>query len=289
VAFAGVAGLFAAGALLWPPARASDGVYVPNPATSWAVVVGISQYDPPTHPTYGGDGDVAAFHAALNKAGWPDSHILLLTDGAATSSAIRGAINWLVSRSGPSTFSLFHYSGHVLQQNGHDWLWGVDNNFISDSEFGSLLQGLAGHAWIDVSGCEAADFNQGISSALRLFTGSSMANQKSYEEPDWHESVWTGVTVDQGMLQQRGDVDGDGYVSIEDAVRWGQQQAPAITSNQRPYGEQDPYAVGGTGQWFLGPAVAPPPPPGKSKPGGSPPTTNDPCARQSLGLLHCRQ
>jgi hypothetical protein len=139
---------------------------------------------------------------------------------------------------------------------GHTWMWGVDNNFISEDEFGSDLSGLQGHAWIDVSGCEAANFDHGLSSPLRFFTASSMGNQKSYEEPSWGESVWTGLTIDQGMLQHQA---GAGPISVEGAVRWAQAQAPQVTAGQQPYGPQTPYAVGGDGEWYLGPGVAPAP------------------------------
>jgi hypothetical protein len=249
----------------------SSGDVVFDPATSWALLIGIGTYDSPTHPTYGGIGDVNAFHQLLNQAGWPDSHILILTDQAATANAIRSAMHWLVAKSNGSTFSVFHYSGHVNLANGHTYMWGVDNQFISEDEFGAALQPLQGRAWIDIAGCEAAAFNHGISNANRLFTGSSMGNQKSYEEPDWHESVWTGFTVDRGMLNHEAS---NGPISVQQAVTWAQQQAPAYTNGQRPYGPQQPYAVGADGQgaWYLGPTSAPvapsPAPSGGGQSGG---------------------
>ena len=255
-----------------PPVRAGSNVIF-DPSNAWAVLAGISTYDSPTHPTYGGDGDVSAFHRLLIQSGWQDSHILILTDQAATANAIRSAMQWLVSNSGPATFSLFHYSGHVLLKSGHTWMWGVDNNFISEDEFGSDLRGLAGHAWIDVAGCESAAFDKGLSSSQRFFTASSMANQKSYEEPSWGESVWTGLTVDQGMLQHRA---GSGAISVQQAVRWAQNQAAQYTSSQQPYGPQNPYAVGGDGEWYLGPTGAPAAPPAGNPPSNNPPPGNPP-------------
>src|SRR5205807_2570235 len=165
-------------------------------------------------------------------------------------------MKWLADHSGPDTYSLFHYSGHVCIQStgpcggGHTWLWSVDNRFISDDEFGQAMQGIRGWGWVDVAGCEADAFDRGISSQKRLFTGSSAANEKSYEYEPWHESVWTGLVVDQGMLQGRADSDGDGRVSVQEAVRYGQQQAPGMTSDasQRP---QHPQISGGSGTWYL--------------------------------------
>ena len=276
----------------------------------WAVIIGIQDYQYPTHHTIGGDGDTAVFHQLLQRAGWPESHILQLVDGGATLANIRSSMQWLVSHSSPGSFTVFHYSGHVCISSaggcpaGHTFLWSVDNGFLSEQEFGQAMRGLQGTAWVDVSGCESAAFDQGISSPQRLFTAATGPHEKGYENPAWHESVWTGLVVDQAILQGKADQNGDGHVSVQEAVRWAQGQAAYMTSNQHPYGSQHPYAVGGTGEWSLtatspttqqpqpaspgsassGSATRPPATP--SKPPPSPPTTNG-CAGLTAGLLHC--
>ena len=212
-----------------------------------------------------------------------------------------------MSRSSPGSFTVFHYSGHVCISSaggcpsGHTYLWSVDNGFLSEDEFGQTMRGLQGTAWVDVSGCESAAFDQGISSAQRLFTAATGPHEKGYEMSRWQESVWTGLLIDQGMLQGKADQNGDGRVSVQEAVRWAQSQAAIMTSNQHPYGSQHPYAVGGTGEWYLT-ATSPgaqqpkpaspssggakPPPAGPARPPSTPPTT-DPCAGLSIGVLHC--
>jgi hypothetical protein len=266
-------------------ASAASPAFVADPANSWAVLVGVSNYNSPTHPTYGGDGDVAAFHALLNQAGWPDSHILMLTDQAAPAELIRQAIHWLVAHSAQNTFSIFHYSGHVYQASGHEFMWGVDNNFIRDDEFSALLNPIAGRAWVDISGCEAAGFDRGLSGPYRFFTGSSMTDEKSYENPAWHESVWTGLTVDQGMMQHQA---GRGPLTIQSVVAWSQQQAASMTASQQPHGPQHPYATGGDMPWYLGPPFAPGSPPAP-KPASSPSPAKPPelCTALTLGLVRC--
>jgi Caspase domain len=285
------------------PTRAASASSAPAPSNNgnnWAVLVGISHYQGNTHPTYGGDGDVADFQTLLQQAGWPSSHILVLTDGAATAANMRSAMNWLVSHSSPSSFTLFHYSGHVCEQGrgpcsgSHKYLWSVDNVLIQDSEFGQTMQRLQGWSWVDVAGCEAGAFDQGVSSSQRLFTGSSQASETSYEYPPWHESIWTGNLVDQGMLQRRA-AQGSGPISIQQAAGWANQQVQQMTSGQST-GVQHPYIRGGTGQWYLAsaapaqqggqPAPAPPPP---AKPaGGTPPTTApNKCGTLTLGLVKC--
>jgi hypothetical protein len=271
----------------------------------WAVVIGIQNYDAPTHHTYSGDGDTVAFRNLLHRAGWPDDHVLQLVDGAATLGNIRAAMQWLVNHSSPSSFTLFHFSGHVCISSaggcpsGHTFLWSVDNGFISENEFGQVMRGLQGHAWVDISGCESAAFDQGISSPLRLYTAASEPHEKGYEIPSWHESTWTGVAVDQGILQSMGDTDHDGQVSLQESVAWAQGQVAAMTRNQQPYGPQHPYAAGGSGDWSLNaasptsppspppaPAGAPAPQPKSTKPKSSPPTTNK-CGSVTFGLWTC--
>ena len=278
-----------------------------SPGQAWAVIIGISQYQGSTHPTYGGSGDAAAFNTALRQAGWPADHIRLLVDGAATAGNMRSAMQWLVDHSASGSFSVFHYSGHVKQTDPHsEWLWPVDNAWISDTDFAHYMSQLRGRAWIDVSGCESQGFDKGVSSPSRFFTSSSRENEKSYEVPDWHESVWTGFEIRQGILEHAADRRGSGHVSIQQAARYGAANAPAYTANQQPYGPQHPYLAGGDGtDWYLdfpnasaapsqpanpGPAPASPPAggsPGKPGPGPGTPPSQDPCGNLTLNVVHC--
>jgi hypothetical protein len=269
----------------------------------WAVVIGIQQYQGRTHATLGGEGDAAAFMQVLGNDHWPSDHILELVDGAATAANIRQAMQWLVQHSGPNTLTLFHYSGHVCIQStgpcaaGHMHLWSVDNQFISDDEVGNNLRNLQGTAWVDIAGCEAAAFDKGISSPQRLFTAASQANQKGYEDPNWHESVWTGFAIDQGMLQGQADSNGDHRVTVREAVNWAKPQAHNRTQGQAE-GAQDPVITGGPADIDLAAAAAPPPPqspPPNNNPGGGngggqqPPSGSPPpqCNSLTKGILHC--
>ena len=131
-------------------------------------------------------------------------------------------------------------------------LWGVNNTFISAWEFGQTLSRLRGWAWVDIAGCESGDFDRGISSPYRLFTSSSHNEQKSYERPDWDESVWTGLSVDLGMLDNQSNL-GHGAPSIQTAVSWAAPRAAQMTAHQAPYGSQYAYLAGGWGTWYLTP------------------------------------
>lgn len=243
-------------------------------AERWALVIGVGTYQGRTKPTFGA-GDAVDVRDALRRSGWPDDHIMMLVDGDATAARIREGMAWLVDHSSANSFSVFHYSGHVKQMGGDrdrdgeavdEYLWPNDNRFISDAEFGRSMRALRGQAWIDFSGCEAAGFDEGINSATRLFTGSSHEPEKSYERPDWNNSVFTGLLVDEGLLQHRADRNGDNRVSLQEAFDHAARMAPEMTSGQKK-GPQHPYLAGGDGsEWLLDPPPPPPPPP--PAPGG---------------------
>jgi hypothetical protein len=220
-----------------------------GPDSRWAVLIGIQDYAGNTHPTYGGRGDVSAIRTALLRSGWRSDHIRTLVDSQATGQAVINAMSWLAARSGPETFSLFHFSGHVCIASrgpcasGHTYLWGYDNRFVAESTVGSVLSKVRGRAWFDFAGCESGAFDAGLSSSKRLVTGSSQASETSYEEPDWRESVWTGLVWDQAFLQGNAGPR-PGKATIGQMVAYGRSQAPRVTSQQAA-GAQHPYVAGG--------------------------------------------
>jgi hypothetical protein len=226
----------------------------------WALIVGITDYAGSTHSTVAGAADAADFREVLLRNGFRPDHVVTLTEGQATAANIRSGLQWLVDHSGPTTFSVFHYSGHVKQLGGdrdHDgeatdeFLWSQDNVFLADRELADDVGRLRGLAWVDIAGCEAGGFDDGISGPTRLFTASSRETEKSYEHPDWRNSIFTGVEIDQAILQGLGDIDGNGKVSIQEAFAFASDQVPQLTARQRR-GRQHPVGAGGEGpQWFL--------------------------------------
>jgi hypothetical protein len=239
----------------------------------WAVVVGVTDYAGRTSSTVAGAADARDFRDLLLRNGFPSDHIVTLTDGQATAANIRRALDWLTERSTPDAFSVFHFSGHVKQKGGdgdHDgeavdeYLWPHDNAFIADGELADRFERLKGLAWVDIAGCEAAGFDDGLSGPTRLFTASSRETEKSYEYPEWDNSIFTGLEVDQGMLQRQADRDGNGKVSVQEAFAHAAERAPAMTRSQSR-GAQHPVSAGGDGsEWFLDGPPAPAPAPAGS-------------------------
>jgi hypothetical protein len=220
-----------------------------DPAHRWAVLIGVQDYAGTTHSTYGARGDVKAIRTALLRSGWRSDHILQLVDGQASGQAVINAMAWLADRSGPNTFSLFHFSGHVCISSrggcppGHTYLWGFDNRFIPESTVGAVLGAVQGRAWFDFAGCESGAFDVGLHSAKRLVTGSSQASETSYEQPSWNESVWGGLVWDQAFLQGKAGAKPN-RATIGQMVAYGKAQAPRVTAKQAA-GAQHPYVAGG--------------------------------------------
>jgi uncharacterized caspase-like protein len=240
------------GVLIAPVATAAP---APVAGERYALIVGIDKFQGGTRPNYGAVNDAADVRQALLNAGWADDHIKVLTEGAATAAGIRAGLQWLVDRSTPNGMSVFHYSGHVKQVGSTEYLWPHDNAFIADTELAGKLRQLKGQAWVDISGCEAAGFDEGISAPNRLFTASSRATEKSYEIPDMRQSVFTLLLVEQGLIAGAGDNDGDRRVSIQEAWGYAAHRAPQLTAGQKQ-GAQHPVMNGWDGTPLYLDAVA---------------------------------
>lgn len=250
IAFVLVGGLFTSRVSAAPP-----------PGDRWALLVGVNDHQGATRDNRGAVGDVEALRQLLVRSGWPPDHIRVLTDGAATASAIREGLGWLAANSTDSSFSMFGYSGHVKQEGSTVYLWPHDNRWIADVEVAENLRRIRGYGWMHIAGCEAAAFDKGLSSPRMLVTASSQGHEKSYEYgSDIARSVFGRLLVDEGMLAKAADANGDSNVSVQEAFHYAAARAPGITAGE-PQGPQHPYLAGGDGSdWFLeGTAPAAPP------------------------------
>jgi hypothetical protein len=234
--------VLALGLVAVPPAQAKT---VASPENRFAVLVGITDYRSPTKDTVGGVGDVETVRKVLLNRGWRNDRIMVLTDEQATGANISAGLRWLVDNSAAGrTFSLFHYSGHVKQTGGHEYLWPIDRQFLSDTSVASTLKRIRGSSWVSISGCEAGGFEEGLGDANTLFTASSGRYEKSYENPDWGKSIWSGLLFDAGIHKGKADADGDRKVSVQEAIQYAGPLARQITAGQRPHGRQTPMATG---------------------------------------------
>jgi hypothetical protein len=214
------------------------------PADRYALLLGVTDYPSPTHDTIGAANDVRFIRQSLLAAGWLPQNIRIYTDRQVTGAVTRAGLSWLAGKSVPGTFTLFHYSGHVKQAGGHEKLWPADRDFVLDTELAAILNRGQGKMWVDIAGCEAGGFIEDLPSARTLVTSSSLASQKSYEYPQWGESVWTGLVWDLGLGQGQADANRNGTTTIGESLRYAAYYAQAITLHQRPYGRQTPQVEG---------------------------------------------
>ncbi|MCW2679013.1 MAG: hypothetical protein JWM62_414 [Frankiales bacterium] len=234
-----------------PPPKPKPAPPTAAPADRWALVVGVTNYRGNVKDTRAGAADARLVRDVLLRHGWRSDRIRILTDDQATGRAVADGISWLQKNSSSKTFSFFHYSGHVKQKNGHEFLWPVDNAYIQDTEVSRVLKAVRGTAWTSISGCEAGGFDEGLSSSRHLFTASSHVTEKSYEDTKTGYSVWTGMLFAEGLRDKKADADGDGGVSVNEALQYAGPRAKTYTRNQRPHGPQTPEWRGGNGSLNL--------------------------------------
>lgn len=215
------------------------------PQDRYAFLAGVTDYRPPTTDTIGSANDVRFLASMLVEQGWQPENIRVIVDGQVTGAALREGMAWLADRSVPGTFTLFHWSGHVKQfGGGTEALWPVDRDWVRDRDVTAALSRGTGKLWVDIAGCEAGSFAPGLPSDRVLFSGSSKGTEKSYEFPEWGMSVWAGLLFDLGTTQGGADADGDGRVTMGEALRYSTYYAQAITLTQKPYGRQTPQVEG---------------------------------------------
>ncbi|CAN5822234.1 hypothetical protein BH23ACT12_BH23ACT12_02390 [soil metagenome] len=235
----------------------------PQGDNKWALIIGVDDHIGRTRDNIGAVGDSAAFRELVRRDGFRDDRVRVLTDGAATAAGIRAGMQWLVDNCDENSYCLFHFSGHTKQMNGgdstgglHEYLWSSDNRFISDDEFAGFMTRLRGFAWVDLANCESAGFDHGISSPRRLFTGASQEHEKGFENPAWSQSIWTGSLVQRAMLEGNGDQNGDGHVTLREALPYAAEVSARLTAGQSP-SPQHPYIKGGEEtDWFPAPGAA---------------------------------
>jgi hypothetical protein len=238
--------------------------------TRWAVLVGVNDHHGSTRNNVGSRQDAESLYSHLMDLGWEPDHVLLLTDRLATQETIIESLRWLERKTTDDSVALFWYSGHAKRWSGTDvdgdghanriGLWPSDNRFVTDRDFIRLLSGIsANRLWVNIMACHAEQFLQdGLARDGRIVTFSSRSPEKSYEDPSVDHSVWGWNLVVRGLRQGLADTNGDGDVTVQEALNYAIPRAAHRTSKQRPYGPQNGLMVDRAGGAF---SLAIPPPP----------------------------
>jgi hypothetical protein len=270
------------------PAHAAATQDPADPAsTRWAVLIGINEHQGSTRDNLTSRQDAEALAGHLRSLGWREDHVLLLTDGLATRAMIVEAIRWLGRKTDGHSVAVFHYSGHTKQWPGRDVdgdgeipdeaLWPSDNRHIVDREFVDLMAAVEPwRLWINIGACEAAGFNDpGLDRAGRLLTFSSQEHEKSYENPSVGYTVWGQYLVAEALIGGAGDTDGDGDITVEEAVNHAVPRAAQRTAGER-HGSQNGAVIDRVDGAFSLRIPPPPPPPPPPSPEPSPSPEPDP-------------
>ena len=236
------------------PAQAAALQDPSRPATTrWALLIGINEHRGTVANNIGSRQDAEDLRAHLLASGWRDDHILLLTDHHATRANIVDGIAWLAERTDQHSVGILHYSGHSKKwqrdvdgdgEPTDEGLWPSDDRYIPDGELVRLLDPVRPRAlWISFATCNAAGMaDPGLDQPHRILTFSSGEPQKSYEHPNWGNSVWGWLMIEQAFGAGVADGDGDGRVTVEEAFEWARPRAHDTTAGQR-YGAQDGVLV----------------------------------------------
>jgi len=203
-----------------------------HPASKrWALLIGINEYRSPTGNNVGSRQDAVKLKKVLVKKGWRKSHIMVLTDGKATAERITKGLKWLANKTNRKSVAIFHYAGHEFpfyndpdgDGEGRDVaIHATDNRYILDRDVGRLLGRVrAKKMWIQFSTCRARGFDDpGIRKKNRVVTYSSREPEYSYEDPEVGHSVFGYYSVVQALMKRKGDRNGDGRISVEEAFRY---------------------------------------------------------------------
>jgi hypothetical protein len=250
--------------------------------TRWAVLVGVNDHHGTVRNNVGSRQDAESLYTHLMDLGWNPDHVLLLTDRLATRETVIEALRWLERKTTDDSVALFWYSGHAKRWSGVDvdgdghanriGLWPSDNRFVTDREFIRLLSGIRAHRlWVNIMACHAEQFLQdGLARDGRVVTFSSRSPEKSYEDPSVDHSVWGWNLVVRGLRQGLADSNGDGDVTVQEALNHAIPRAAHRTSRQTPYGPQNGLMVDRAGGPFSLAIPAPPEPDADPEPAEQP-------------------
>ena len=264
-------------------------------STRWGLLVGVNKHQGRTHDNIGSRPDAESLYAHLMDLGWQPDHVLLLTDELATRENILEGVRWLARSTTPDSVAVFSYSGHAKQWPGWDVdgdgettdeaLWPSDNQHITDGEFADLMGTVrAGHMWLNFMACEAAGFlDPGLSRDGRIVSVSSAEDEKSYEDPSVGHSVWGWNLTVQGLRRGAADANGDGEVTVQEAVAYAIPRATRRTEGQS-HGAQHGGMVDRAGGAFHLTIPAPPPPP-EPEPAAEPEPSPSPSSSPRSCLL----
>lgn len=203
---------------------------LPAGASRWAVIIGISDYAGTINDLNYCDDDAQDFYKALTISyGWSITNIKLLKNEGATKDEIISAINWLRTMEQAGDEVVFFYSGH-----GTTSTFDIDvdgerkdeciipyecqpSYFIWDGDLKQLFVDFEStRIMFYFDSCYSGGMTD-LKGNGRLVLMACGENQLSLESSAWQNGQFTYYFVDQGMIDNLADKNGDTMVTFEEA------------------------------------------------------------------------
>jgi len=195
----------------------------PKPAANskWAVIIGIADYQGTGSDLWHPDEDAKGMYTELTRQrGYPKSNVKLLTNRAATASAIVNAINWLIANEKAGDEVVFFYSGHGYRAlDSENWDSDVESDgydeMIVTYDFYGLPDGWFKQKFAAIESTKFAlmfgscfsggmfDDGDDLQGTGRIIASACKADQYGWEYLQLGNTLWGYYFVDEALLDNR--------------------------------------------------------------------------------------
>lgn len=208
----------------------------PYDVNRFAVVVGINDYAGTTRDLQGAVEDAKLMRRALvNRLGFPNQNVILLTNGQASRGYILGSLDWLVEHSRAGGTVAFFYAGHTHRAYGdpdHDGedvdeaMTTADEQVIYDGEIASTLASVRGQVWLLIAACYGAGFADAMGPG-RIGSWAASEDELAYESPSMGRSFFVEFLIRRAVLEQN-------RTAIEEMHSYANRKMEGTYANYRP-------------------------------------------------------
>lgn len=193
----------------------------PVTGSKWALVIGIADYQGTSSDLWHPDEDAKEMYTELTRQqGYPKANVKLLTNRAATATAIASAIDWLVASEKAGNEVVFFYSGHGSRISDADE-WDADveadgyNEMIVSYDFYGLTDGWLKQKFAAIESTKFAlmfgschsggmfDDNDDLQGVGRVIVSACKADQYGWDYLALGNTLWGYHFVDEALLDNR--------------------------------------------------------------------------------------
>jgi hypothetical protein len=193
----------------------------PSGGSKWAVIIGIADYQGTGSDLWHPDEDAKEMYTELTRQrGYPKSNVKLLTNKAATASAIVNAINWLIANEKPGDEVVFFYSGHGYRApDSEGWDSDVESDgcdeMIVTYDFYGLPDGWFKEKFAAIESTRFAlmfgschsggmfDDDDDLQGTGRVIASACKADQYGWDYVLLGNTLWGYYFVDEALLDNR--------------------------------------------------------------------------------------